>query len=58
MNRGLTAREAARIQSYSDDYIFMGSKSDIHLQIGNSVPPILASKIADVVADMLDEYNQ
>lgn len=58
LNRGLTAREAARIQSYSDDYIFMGSKSDIHLQIGNSVPPILASKIADVVADMLDEYNQ
>ena len=46
LNRGLTAREAARIQSYPDNYIFKGSKSDIHLQIGNSVPPILAGKIS------------
>lgn len=55
LNRGLTAREAARIQSYPDNYIFKGSKTDIHLQIGNSVPPILAEKIANIVSELLDE---
>lgn len=55
LNRGLTAREAARIQSYPDNYIFKGSKSDIHLQIGNSVPPILAEKIANTITELLNE---
>lgn len=54
-NRGLTAREAARIQTYPDNYIFMGSKTDIHLQIGNSVPPILGEKIADTIKEMLNQ---
>lgn len=54
VNRGLTAREAARIQTYPDDYVFMGSKTDIHLQIGNSVPPILGEKIADTIKEMLE----
>lgn len=57
LNRGLTAREAARIQSYPDDYIFKGSKTDIHIQIGNSVPPILALEIAKTVKEMLDNNN-
>lgn len=55
LNRGLTAREAARIQSYPDNYIFKGSKTDIHLQIGNSVPPLLSEKIAKAISTMLDE---
>ncbi len=54
LNRGLTAREAARIQSYDDSYIFKGPKTDIHLQIGNSVPPILGNKIANTIKDILD----
>jgi len=54
LNRGLTAREAARIQSYDDSYIFKGPKTDIHLQIGNSVPPILGNKIACSIKEMLD----
>ncbi len=53
LNRGLTAREAARIQSYSDNYQFLGSKTDIQIQIGNSVPPILAEKIAYKIKEML-----
>lgn len=57
LNRGLTAREAARIQSYPDNYIFKGSKTDIHIQIGNSVPPLLGEKIAEVVKEMLDDNN-
>lgn len=57
LNRGLTAREAARIQSYPDNYIFLGSKTDIHMQIGNSVPPILAEKIAGTIKEMLEEFE-
>lgn len=57
LNRGLTEREAARIQSYPDSYIFKGTKSDIHLQIGNSVPPVLASEIATSVIEMLNDPN-
>lgn len=57
LNRGLTAREAARIQSYPDTYIFLGSKTDIHLQIGNSVPPILAKQIANTIIEMLNEVK-
>lgn len=55
LNRGLTAREAARIQSYPDNYIFLGSKTDISIQIGNSVPPILAEKLGYALKNMLDE---
>ena len=58
LNRGLTAREAARVQSYPDSYIFKGSKTDIHIQIGNSVPPILAEKIANTVKEMLTQNNE
>ncbi|HZK44123.1 MAG TPA: DNA cytosine methyltransferase [Syntrophomonadaceae bacterium] len=53
-NRGLTAREAARIQSFDDDYVFLGNKSDISLQIGNAVPPLLSEKIAESVQKMLE----
>lgn len=53
LNRGLTAREAARIQGFDDKYQFVGTKSDIALQIGNAVPPLLAEKIAYIVKEML-----
>lgn len=56
-NRGLTAREAARIQSFPDDYKFLGTKSDISVQIGNAVPPLLSQKIARTVKKMLKEKN-
>lgn len=55
INRGLTAREAARIQSFPDNYIFKGSKTDIEIEIGNSVPPILAKEIGESIIKMLDE---
>ena len=41
----------------SDTYIFLESKTDIHLQIGNSVPPILAEQIANTIIDMLNEVK-
>jgi DNA (cytosine-5)-methyltransferase 1 len=45
-NRALTAREAARIQSFPDDFVFYGKKSHIGKQIGNAVPPLLANELA------------
>ena len=46
-DRTLTYREAARIQSFPDSFIFKGSKASIAKQIGNAVPPILAYQIAE-----------
>lgn len=53
--RGLTPREAARIQSYSDDYFFMGPYTKTYMQIGNSVPPLLSRVIAKVIKKYLKE---
>lgn len=47
--RGLTPREAARVQSYPDDYYFRGAYTKTYMQIGNSVPPLLGRAIASVV---------
>ena len=47
--RGLTPREAARVQSYPDDYFFRGAYTKTYMQIGNSVPPLLGRAIAHIV---------
>jgi DNA (cytosine-5)-methyltransferase 1 len=44
--RSLSLREAARVQSFHDGYIFCGSPSDQWIQLGNAVPPVLAEAIA------------
>ena len=57
--RGLTPREAARVQSYPDDYFFRGSYTKTYMQIGNSVPPILGRAIASVLKKYLrGEQNE
>lgn len=53
-NRGLTPREAARIQSFPDDYKFIGTKTDISIQIGNAVPPLLSQAIAKKIRKKLE----
>lgn len=53
-HRPITLREAARLQSFPDDFKFAGSKIEIAKQIGNAVPPMLAARIADCVYALLE----
>lgn len=55
LNRAITPREAARIQSFSDNFVFLGSKFFIRQQIGNAVPPLLAKAIADQIYKALED---
>lgn len=50
-NRALTVRELARLQSYPDDFIFKGSTISQQQQVGNSVPPLMASAIAKTILE-------
>ncbi len=54
-HRPITHREAARFQSFPDDFRFSGTKIEIARQIGNAVPPLLAARVADVVRLLLTE---
>lgn len=51
--RSITIREAARLQTFPDDYIFYGSATDIFKMIGNAVPPLFAKCVAGAVYNLL-----
>ena len=56
-NRVITPREVARLQSFTDDYLFVGNKKQVLTQICNAVPPLLAKSIADSIKRSFQKYH-
>lgn len=57
-HRPITHREAARLQSFPDDFRFTGTKIEIARQIGNAVPPLLAAAVAGCVVELLRKEKE
>ncbi|RLM23244.1 DNA (cytosine-5-)-methyltransferase [Brenneria alni] len=57
-HRPITHREAARLMSFPDDFVFVGSKTEIARQIGNAVPPVFAQQIASYVINLMEYRTQ
>ena len=54
-NRGLSVREAARLQTIPDDYVFLGTLESQQQQVTNLVPPLMAQKIGETIMEQLNE---
>lgn len=56
-NRSISVREAARIQSFPDDFVFCAPMTEMFKLIGNSVPPLLAEAIAKPLVELIKSYR-
>jgi DNA (cytosine-5)-methyltransferase 1 len=57
-DRAISLREAARLQTFPDDYQFAGNTGEIARQLGNAVPPLLAKRIADALLSFIQESKR
>lgn len=53
-NRTLSVREAARLQSFPDDFVFVGNQQETYVQVGNAVPPLLGKAIGESLMKYLE----
>lgn len=58
LNRAISVREAARLQTFPDSFVFCGTKDKQYQQVGNAVPPIMAKAIAKKIADVLNKNKK
>ena len=54
-DRAISVREAARLQTFPDSFVFCGTKDQQYQQVGNAVPPIMAKAIAKKLAKLLNQ---
>ena len=57
-NRVPTVRENARLQSFPDDFVFLGTKTQQYRQVGNAVPPLLGYALANEIFNILEKENR
>lgn len=55
LDRAISVREAARLQTFPDSFVFCGTKDKRYQQVGNAVPPIMAKAIAEKIANVLNK---
>ena len=55
LDRAISIREAARLQTFPDSFVFCGTKDKQYQQVGNAVPPIMAKAIAEQLAEILEK---
>lgn len=58
LDRSISIREAARLQTFPDDFIFEGTKDSQYQKVGNAVPPYLARAIAESVISVLNSTKE